>query len=227
MINSIESDRKTRISENILIDSRLGILRKGNYRGSIVTKITDNANSIIFSDNIKITDGSEIIIEGLKVGVEKDKAVSVNGQFRFDSVYDIAYSYKLDKKIIDAFDKARFNATFPYMISFLNTKLLYHYSKEYPVDHRDFVIGEIINHPIGLLYNDSVILGDRIVVDSEGYPVFYDAFIVKKNILTGALNGGSSKYFEIPPIEADYEPIMRMNIHFIKYILILGVEMLK
>jgi hypothetical protein len=86
-----------------------------------------------------------------------------------------------------------------------------------PVNHLDFVKGEILSHPIALLHHNGILVGDRAVIDDQGYPVIYNAFLVQRS--------ESSRPEEI--LSITYEPIIRMNIHFFKWIIILGAEMLK
>lgn len=201
---------------NLLFDSRLNISQTGTHIGSIITILDDNAQSMIFSDKIDIMD-DKIVLEGLKVGVKEKAALCYKGKFTCKKK-DIIFSVKIDDYIVEQFENERFNASFPYMISVLNTHLLFRNSEETKVNHLDFVQGEILNHPIGLLFNNSIIVGDRLVVDNLKYPVFYDAFLV------------SRKAYDAQPselIEVSYEPIRRLDINFIKYIIILGVEMLK
>jgi len=211
-----QNDENTTEIDNVLINSKSNILKIGFHKGSIISRINDKDNSIIFSDFIEISE-HKVILEGLTLGVKGAFPISFKGKFVYKTHGDIAYSVRMNEDIISSFDQARFNTSFPYMISLLNTQLLYHASSKDPVNHLNFVRGEIINHPIVLLYNDSILVGDRIVVDNQGYPVFYDAFLIK--------NSESAESSE--PMSFSYEPIFRMNIHFIKYILILGVEMLK
>jgi len=86
------------------------------------------------------------------------------------------------------------------------------------------VLGEIINHPIGLSYNDSIIVGDRLVIDNFKNAIIYDAFIIKRNSVSDSDENIS---FENDLLEVVYEPILRMNINFFTYIINLGVENLK
>ncbi len=201
--------------ENLLLDSEKGILKEGFHKGSIITKLKDGNNSIIFSDTIEITEEVSRI-DGLRVGVDNDLAVAEKGEFEIHKS-TILYSVKLDKEIVNSFDKARFNTSFPNITAFLHTSCLYNYSHRHPVNHLDFVIGEILSHPVALLHQDGILVGDIAVIDDKGYPVFYNAFLIKRT---------ESPHPE-ELVSFTYEPIFRMNIHFIKWIIILGAELLK
>ncbi len=205
----------------VLLDTKLNTKVIGNFKGSIITKVRDKNNSIIFSDAIKITEDI-IEIQGLKIGVSGKLASSIQGKFVFKDTTKIHFSVKIDEEIIHMFDSARFGASFPYMISLLNTHLLL--DNKNKINHTDFVLGEIINHPIGLSYNDSIIVGDRLVIDNFKNAMIYDAFIIKRNSVS---DSDETISFENELLEVVYEPILRMNIHFFTYIINLGVENLK
>lgn len=203
-------------SSNILFDSDHNILRSGNHSGSILIKLSTKDNSIIFSDSIEITDNL-INTEGLMIAVRGKDATAVKGKFSVN-LKNIRYIVRISEDIMKTFEKERFNASFPYMISLLNTHLLFNSTNNININHIEFVKGEILNHPIGLLFNDSIIVGDRLVIDDLQHPVFYDAFLVSRK----AYDACEDELYEF-----SYEPIRRLDISFIKYIIILGVEMLK
>jgi len=212
----IEGEPLPSTIQNLLLDNENKIINTGSHKGSIITKLKDDRNSVIFSDTIEISEDKSIEIDGLRVGVEEDLAIAEKGIFEIPKS-EILYSVKMDKDIINTFDRARFNTSFPYITAFLHTSCLYNYSMKHPVNHLDFVRGEILSHPVALLHHDSILVGDRAVIDDQGYPVFYNAFIIQRT--------ESSHLDEL--ISFAYEPIFRLNIHFIKWIIILGVEMLK
>jgi hypothetical protein len=210
-----------KLVNGVLLDTKLNIKVIGNFKGSIITKVLDKNNSIIFSDAIEITEDM-IEIQGLKIGTGGKLANSIQGKFVFKDTSKIHYSVKIDEEIIQMFDSARFGASFPYMISLLNTHLLL--DNNYKINHTDYVLGEIINHPIGLSYNDSIIVGDRLVIDNFKNAIIYDAFIIKRNSVS---DSDETISFENDLLEVVYEPILRMNINFFTYIINLGVENLK
>lgn len=203
-------------SNNILFDCDHNILRAGKHSGSILTKLSTKDNSIIFSDSIEITDNI-INVEGLMIAVKGKDGTAAKGKFSVN-LKNIRYIVKISEDIMKTFEKERFNASFPYMISLLNTHLLFNSTNNFNVNHFELVKGEILNHPIGLLFNDSIIVGDRLVIDDLQHPVFYDAFLVSRK----AYNTCEEELYEF-----SYEPIRRLDVGFIKYIIILGVEMLK
>ena len=210
-----EPDMPSKIQKNLLLDSENKILQTGFHKGSIITKLKDGNNSIVFSDSIEISEDISKI-DGLRVGTDGELAIAEKGEFEVHKS-TILYSVKMDSEIVKTFDKARFNTSFPYITAFLHTSCLYNYSTVHAVNHLDFVRGEILSHPVALLHRDGILVGDRAVIDDQGYPVFYNAFLIQR---TGSSNPEDLVAFA-------YEPIFRMNIHFIKWIIILGVEMLK
>lgn len=210
-----------KLVNGVLLDTKLNIKVIGSFKGSIITKVLDTNNSIIFSDAIEIAE-DKIEIQGLKIGTGGKLANSIQGKFVFKDTSKIHYSVKIDEEIIQMFDSARFGASFPYMISLLNTHLLL--DNKYKINHTEYVLGEIINHPIGLSYNDSIIVGDRLVIDNFKNAIIYDAFIIKRNSVS---DSDETISFENDLLEVVYEPILRMNINFFTYIINLGVENLK
>ena len=214
----IEGTKRTEVPSEIrslLVDSEKGILQRGIHQGSIITKLKDGHKSLIFSDSIDISEDRSII-DGLKIGIDGSTAFSQKGSVEVPRS-DILYSVKIDNEIVKTYDKERFNTSFPEITTFLHTSCLFHYSIKDPVNHLDFVKGEILSHPIALLHHDGILVGDRAVVDDSGYPVFYNSFVIQRS---------DSARIE-DSISITYEPIFRMNIHFFKWIIILGAEMLK
>ena len=201
--------------QNLLLDSEYKVLRIGYHKGSIITKLKDGNNSIVFSDSIDISEDISKV-DGLRVGVDGNLAIAEKGEFEIHKS-TILYSVKMDSEIVKTFDQARFNTSFPYITAFLHTSCMYNYSVKNDVNHLDFVRGEILSHPVALLHHDGILVADRAVIDDQGYPVFYNAFLIERS--------ESSHPEDI--ITFTYEPIIRRNIHFIKWIIILGVEMLK
>ena len=59
-------------TDNVIIyDSIKGINLEGDFQGSIITRCKDDNDSIIFSDNLRISDSEGIFIKnGLRVGFE-------------------------------------------------------------------------------------------------------------------------------------------------------------
>jgi len=214
----IEGTREPKVPSvlrSLLLDSEKGILQSGFHEGSIITKLKDGHKSILFSDTIDISEDLSKL-DGLKIGMDGNLAFSEKGEMEIPKE-EILYSVKIDNEIVTTFDKERFNTSFPDITTFLHTSCLYHYSLESPVNHLDFVKGEILSHPVALLSQDGILVGDRAVIDDQGYPVFYNAFLVRRS--------DSSRPEE--SLSITYEPIFRMNIHFFKWIIILGAEMLR
>ena len=200
---------------SLLVDSEKEILQTGIHEGSIITKLKDGHKSLIFSDSINISE-DRAIIDGLKIGMDGSAAFSKKGSLEIDKS-DILYSVKIDNEIVRTYDRERFNTNFPDITTFIHTSCLFHYSDKHPVNHLNFVKGEILSHPIALLHHDGILVGDRAVIDDSGYPVFYNSFLIQRS--------ESTRLEDF--ISITYEPIFRMNIHFFKWIIILGAEMLK
>ena len=207
----------TSYSPYLLLDSENNYAQPGIHKGSIITKLKDGdkTNSIIISEKIAIAEDLSIeILEGLRVGMNGCQAIVEKSNF-VKTKDEVLYSVKIDTKIVREFDKVRFDSSFPNMVAFENNKCLYHSSSTHPVNHIEFVREEILSHPIALIYPNSIVIADHVVIDHDGYPVFYNAFMVERTESSEEL------------ITITYEPVFRRNIHFCKWIIILGVEMLK
>jgi hypothetical protein len=207
-------------SENneVLYDSIKGVIKEGIFTGSIITRCTDEFNSIIFSDNIKISHIEGISInEGLHVGFKstnnKKYAFSEKKEnFLLNDVTTIEYALMIPTNIMTTFDEGQFSEAFPYTISLLHTAGLYYDDNEYNINHLDFFKGEILKNPISLLTN-GIFLADRVVINEMGDPVFYDCLIIGRD---------DNEYLSV-----SYEPLMNVNKAFVRYIIILGIEELK
>jgi hypothetical protein len=207
-------------SENneVLYDSINGIIKEGLYTGSIITRCIDEFNSIIFSDNIKISHNEGISInEGLRIGFKltnnKKYAFSEKKEnFLINNISTIEYSLMIPINIMSTFDEGQFSEAFPYTISLLHTAGLYYDDYEYSINHLDFFKGEILKNPISLLMN-GIFLADRVVINEMGDPVFYDCLIIGRD--------------DTEHLSVSYEPLMNVNKVFVRYIIILGIEELK
>ncbi|MHA1477699.1 MAG: hypothetical protein ACTSPU_05825, partial [Promethearchaeota archaeon] len=59
------------IDNSILYDPVKGIQLEGEFEGSIITRCKDDNDSVIFSDNLKISNSEGIFItDGFRVGFE-------------------------------------------------------------------------------------------------------------------------------------------------------------
>ncbi|MHA1820909.1 MAG: hypothetical protein ACTSU2_16800 [Promethearchaeota archaeon] len=251
-------ERNTDSPKNILIYRDAKIIQFGEFSGSLIS-LTKN-NEILFSDNVNI--GSEsIVIEGLKIGLtigglylKNIRAESEKGKFTFkapinEGNWEIIYAVKIKEDVMQKFDDARFGLSFPFMISFLHSHILYK-SPEFiinqninennnkknlnrnpendinivrkKIDNMQFLDNEIINHPIGLLKNGGIIIGDRLFIQEGRPPVFYDAILINLNNM--GLGGNS---LDSESINQSFEPYISINTEDFKYIIILGVEVLK
>jgi len=199
----------------VLIDSLKDILINGEFIGSIISKCQDE---IIFSDNIKISDSDGInISEGLLIGFEKigDKLnpFSRASDFRWDiKESPLEYSLSIPEDVMEQYDQGQFSNDFPFTINLLHTAGLYLNDIKFGVNYLDFFKGEILKNPISMIKN-GIIIADRVVIDHNGDPVFYDCLIV-----------GRDKHDEL---NISYEPIINVDDKVVEYIIILGIEELK
>lgn len=204
------------IDENfVLYDSIKDVKVIGHFNGSIISINSDN--SIIFSDNIKISDNLIAINEALLVGFEnvynEKIAFSKKSDFIWTDLTEcpIEYSVIIPKDIMELYDEGQFSDAFPFTINMLHTAGLY--SKD-SIDHISFFKGEILKNPIGLISNGFCI-SDRVSIDHRGDPIFYDCIIAGRD-----QNGD---------LKVSYDPFLniKMDEEVIDYIIILGIEELK
>ncbi len=208
-------------SDNIIIfDSTKGINLEGEFQGSIITRCKDENDSIIFSDNLKITASEGIFItNGLRVGFEliynKKLAFSrkIEAQW-YEDFESIEYSILISEDIMQVYDEGQFSDAFPYTLNKLNTAALYLNDEEYGINHLEFFREEMLRNPVSLVGN-GVIIADRVVIDERIDPVFYDCLIVGRD--------------ENGDLLVSFEPYINVkkSLTDVKYIIILGIEELK
>jgi len=210
-------------TENITIyDSVKGISLEGEFQGSIITRCKDDNDSIIFSDNLKISDSEGIFItNGLRVGFEliygKKLAFSrkIEAQW-YEDFESIEYSILISEDIMQVYDEGQFSDAFPYTLNKLNTAALYLDDYKYQINHLEFFREEMLRNPVSLVGN-GIILADRVVIDERIDPVFYDCLIVGRD--------------ENGDLLVSFEPYMNVKKSLtdvnLKYIIILGIEELK
>ena len=206
----------------ILFDSVKDVRINGEFNGSIISKFKDSLSSIIFSDNITITDSYEANInDGLMVGFQKianrQLAFSKKGDFTWENLESsqLEYSIIIPNEIMELYDEGQFSDTFPYTINMLHTAGLYlKDANGLSINHLDFFQGEILNNPVSLIFN-GICVADRVVIDHRGDPVFYDCLIVGRD--------------QVDELKVSYEPIINVKMDYdpLKWIIILGIENLK
>jgi len=208
-------------TENIIIyDSVKGINLEGEFQGSIITRCKDENDSIIFSDNLKISDSEGIFINnGLRVGFELifDKKLAFSRKIKaqwYENFDSIEYSILIAEDIMQVYDEGQFSDAYPYTLNKLNTAALYLDDYEYSINHLEFFREEMLRNPVSLVGN-GVILADRVVIDERIDPVFYDCLIVGRD--------------ENGDLLVSFEPYMNVKktLTDVKYIIILGIEELK
>ncbi len=199
----------------ILYDSLKDIKINGEFTGSIISKCQDK---IIFSDNLKISESKELIIkEGLIIGFEKKgnqfDPISRNSDFKWNlNEIPLEYSVLIPEDTMEQYDQGQFSNDFPFTLNLLHTAGLLLNDLNFCVNHLNFFKGEILKNPISMIRN-GIIVADRVVIDDNGNPVFYDCIIV-----------GRDKDDEL---NISYEPIVNVDDKVIEYIIILGIEELK
>ncbi len=199
----------------ILYDSFKDIKSNGEFTGSIISKCQDK---IIFSDNIKISDSEGIIItEGLIIGFEKKgnniDPISRNSDFKWNlNEIPLEYSVLIPEDTMEQYDQGQFSNDFPFTINLLHTAGLLLNDLNFGVNHLNFFKGEILKNPVSMIRN-GIIVADRVVIDDNVNPVFYDCLIV-----------GRDKDDEL---NISYEPIVNVDDKVVVYIIILGIEELK
>jgi len=208
-------------TENIIIyDSVKGINLEGEFQGSIITRCKDEYDSIIFSDNVKISDSEGIFINnGLRVGFELiyDKKIAFSRKTEaqwYENFESIEYSILISEDLMQVYDEGQFSDAFPYTLNKLNTAALYLDDYKYGINHLEFFREEMLRNPVSLVGN-GVILADRVVIDERIDPVFYDCLIVGRD--------------ENENLLVSFEPYMNVkkSLTDVKYIIILGIEELK
>ncbi len=200
----------------ILYDSINEIKIIGEFTGSIISKYKD---SIIFSDNIKITDSEEInISQGLLVGFEdisENKiAYSRKSDFSWENLEDSALEYcvLMPNDIMELYSEGQFSDAFPFTITLLHTAGLYLNDYKQGINHLDFFKGEILKNPVALIRN-GMLIADRVVINDKGDPVFYDCLIVGRD--------------QKEDLNISFEPLANVDDKVVEFIIILGIEELK
>ena len=208
------------IDNRILFDSVKGIQLDGVFEGSIITRCKDDNDSIIFSDNLKISNSEGIFItDGFRVGFELNynKRVAFSRKVEaqwYEDYESIEYSILISEDIMQIYDEGQFSDAFPYTLNKLNTAALYLDDFKYGINHLEFFKEEMLRNPVGLVGN-GVIVADRVVIDERGDPVFYDCIIAGRD--------GNED------LSVSFEPYMNVkkSLTDVKYIIILGIEELK
>lgn len=200
----------------ILYDSINEIKIIGEFTGSIISKYED---SIIFSDNIKITDSEGInISQGLLVGFEdiseKMIAYSRKSDFSWENLEDSALEYcvLMPNDIMELYSEGQFSDAFPFTITLLHTAGLYLNDYKQGINHLDFFKGEILKNPVALIRN-GMLVADRVVINDKGDPVFYDCLIVGRD--------------QKEDLNISFEPLANVDDRVVEFVIILGIESLK
>lgn len=201
----------------VLFDNIKNIRKNGEFKGSIISKCKSKSKSVIFSDNISISDDKIVISKGLIVGFDKEGeekiAFSKKSDFSWiDDFSSIEYSVIISDDIMNQYDEGQFSDAFPYTLNLLHTAGLYFNDYKFGIDHLDFFKGEILKNPVAVIFN-GICVADRVVIDDRGDPVFYDCLIVGRG--------------QNEELAASYEPLVNVDDKVVEYIIILGIESLK
>jgi hypothetical protein len=203
-------------SDLVLYDSLNNKISHGKFTGSIISKCEDK---IIFSDNITISNSSEISIsQGLIVGFEDNdetaSAFSRKIDFTWKNLEEIPldYSVLISENTVEQYNREQFTDDFPFTINLLHTAGLYLNHADLEINHLEFFKNEILKNPVSLIEN-GIIMADRVVINEMGDPVFYDSIIVGRD--------------EKDEIKVSYETFVNVDDKNVLYIIILGIEELK
>ncbi|MBY8985248.1 MAG: hypothetical protein KGD65_09290 [Candidatus Lokiarchaeota archaeon] len=198
----------------VLYDALNNKINYGTFTGSIISKCQDK---IIFSDNFTISESGEISIsQGLVVGFEnndkKPSAFSKTTNFSWEHSEEIPleYALRISENIMEQYNKEQF--PFPFTISLCHTAGLYLNNDIGEIDHLDFFKNEILKNPVSLM-EKGIIMADKVVINENGDPVFYDCIIVGRD--------------EKDEIKASYEFFVNVDDKDVLFIIILGIEELK
>jgi len=200
----------------VLFDNIKNIRKNGAFKGSIISKCKNESKSVIFSDNISISDDKITISKGLIVGFETegDEKIAFSRKSDFswiDDLSSIEYSVIISDDIMNQYDEGQFSDAFPYTLNLLHTAGLYFNDYTFGIDHLDFFKGEILKNPVAVIFN-GICIADRVVIDHRGDPVFYDCLIVGRD--------------QNEELAASYEPLVNVDDKVVEYIIILGIESL-
>jgi hypothetical protein len=200
----------------VLYDSIKSIKIIGEFTGSIISKYKE---SIIFSDNIIITDSEGInISQGLLVGfedlTEEKVAYSRKSDFIWKNLLDsgLEYCVSIPNYIMELYSEGQFSDAFPFTITLLHTAGLYLNDYKQGINHLDFFKGEILRNPVALIRN-GILVADRVVINDKGDPVFYDCLIVGRD--------------EKDDLNISFEPLANVDDRVVEFVIILGEESLK
>ncbi|MFX1237927.1 MAG: hypothetical protein ACFFAS_05975 [Promethearchaeota archaeon] len=207
----------TNSDNSVLYDRKKDIMMIGEFHGSIISKCRDDSNSVIFSDNITISETKIRITQGLKVGFENKSNKMIAFSYKADYVFQddfepLEYSVGISDEIIAIYDEGQFSDAFPYTINMLHTAGLYFNDYSYGINHFDFFKGEILKNPVAVIEN-GICVADRVVIDHRGDPVFYDCLIIGRD--------------QKGKLSVTYEPLVNVDDKLVQYIIILGIENLK
>jgi hypothetical protein len=198
-------------SPYVIFDKNQKLKNYGEYSGGILTKLVGSTNSLIFSENLILSeDPPNLVVKGLHVFFSKGKIHSKEIESVINDFDRIDYSIKLNPELVAEFDSGRFTAHYPHIVRFLQTACLYLDADPYKIDHLEFVEGEILNRPVGITHDNGIILGDRLVIDEKGQLIFYDCLLIGRG--------------EQSLIGQSYEHFSRVPLKFLSSLILLGNE---
>jgi hypothetical protein len=193
----------------IIYDIINNIVIEGKFAKAMIVKTKPPTNMLIFSDNLEIS-RDRFYVKGLHVGVIDGKAISEEKEtVLMGDLSKIDFCVLLSKDVVGEFDAGRFSTNYPNIIRFLHTACLYNNKDNQKIDHIQFVAGEILNKPVAVGKNIAIV-GDRVVIDENREPTFYDCIIIKRD--------------ETNCINLTFEPFYNLTLAELDYILLLGVE---
>ncbi len=205
------NELKIEQSPYVIIDKIQKLKRFGEYSGGILTKLVGSTKSLIFSEKLILSeDPPNLIVKGLNVSIENGMIHSKEQESVITDFNKIDYCIQLKPDLIKEFDTARFSAHYPHIVRFLHTACLYLDADSYKIDHLEFVLGEILNRPVGITHDNGIILGDRLVIDEHRRLIFYDCLLIGRE--------------ENQKISQSYEHFLTIPVKFLSSLVLLGNE---
>ena len=205
------NELKIEPSPDVIIDKYQNYIRIGEYSGGILTKLVGSTNTLIFSENLIITEDPPLFTaNGLHIWFEEGKIQSKEMETKITDFSQIDYCVQLKPELVKEFDSARFSAHYPHIVRLLHTACLFLDTDPYKIDHLEFVSGEILNKPVGITNNNGIILADRLVIDEKRQLIFYDCLLIGRQ--------------ENQQIKQSYEHFLTIPLEFLSSLILLGNE---
>lgn len=205
----MEEDQESTASL-VYFDSKSDIKQIGTFEGAFIVKFAGDILDIIFTDNLVIEE-RVFKTKGLHIWFHDGKGHAMEQEFSMEDQYGaFDYIVRIPPDIVKMYDEERFSMSFPNIIRLIHTSCLFADHPNNPVNHLNFMQGEILHRPIAIKQNLGVIIADRLVVNMPNGVIFYSTISAQRN--------------ESGEIMVDFDPIASVELSDIKYIVLLGAE---